>query len=255
MSGAWAVELLKLRRAIVVWIATPVLTLVVPFASIGAVALARSPDVPGAAGEKFAPYATGPLAQAHLEVCGQVLAVAVLAVGGFAAAWCYAREFVDGTAGALFGLAVQRRTLGLAKMLVLAVWLVLCVLAAIAVTALLTLALGGVIDAAAWSTLGVALGAGLLSVGLVLPFGWVATRTRSPLATVGVLIALVAVTQVVVLLGAGTWFPYAVPSLWTGAGGREAAAAIHAPALALTAAVAPAAAVSIRWAWGRLTNV
>ena len=96
---------------------------------------------------------------------------------------------------------------------------------------------------------------GAEQAGLALPFAAVATATRSALATVGALIGVVALTQVVVLVGAGAWFPFAVPSLWTGTGGPGAAAEIGGGALALTAAVAPAAAVLVVAQWRRLTDV
>jgi ABC-2 type transport system permease protein len=255
VATAWSVELLKLRRSVVAGVITPLLVVIVPLASVGSVALARSPNLPGTAAAKFGAFATGPLAVAHLEVCGQILSVAALAAGGFAAAWTYGREFGEGTAGALFGLAVSRRSIALAKALLLVCWLAACVLAAVVVTIGASLLVGGQLRADAWQSAGTALGAGLLAVGLALPFAWVATVTRSPLGTVGVLIGLVAVTQVVVVLGAGSWFPYAVPSLWTGAGGPEAAAAIRPAALLLTAAVAPAALAAVGRSWTRLTDV
>jgi ABC-2 type transport system permease protein len=59
---------------------------------------------------------------------------------------------------------------------------------------------------------------------------------------------------VAVMLGAGAWFPYAVPSLWTGTGGTEAAA-VGAGALWLTAAVTPVGAAVVVGQWRRLTDV
>ncbi len=253
-TTAWAVELLKLRRSVLVRVVTPLLVLGVPLASVGAVWLARRPHLPGTASAKFGAYATGPLAGAHLEVCGQVLSVAALGAGGFAAAWSYGREFTEGTAGALFGLAVPRVAIAVAKGLVLACWLAVCVVTCVGVTFVLSVAVGG--DAmSVGPQIGVALGAGMLAIGLASPFCWVATITRSPLGTVGVLVGLVAVTQVVVVLGAGSWFPYAIPSLWAGAGGPEAAAQITPAALSLTAVVAPFGLALAGRAWARLTNV
>lgn len=255
IGAAWSVELIKLRRSVVSRVVTPLLVLIIPLASVGSVALARSPNLPGTAAGKFSAFATGPLAEAQLGVCGQILSVAVLAAGGFALAWSFGREFGDGTVGALFGLAVPRPAIALAKGLLLICWLVACVLAGVGLTIVASLLLGGHLDSHAWSVAGVATGAGLLGVGLALPFGWVATLTRSSLGTVGVLIGLVAVTQVVVVLGAGTWFPYAVGSLWAGAGGPQAAAAIGPGSVLLTAAVAPAALAVTAWSWSRLTDV
>jgi ABC-2 type transport system permease protein len=254
LAIAWSVELLKLRRSVVAWVVTPLLVVIVPLASVGSVALARSPNLSGSAAAKFGAFATGPLAAAHLEVCGQILSVATLAAGGFAAAWSYGREFGEGTVGALFGLAIPRRSIALAKGLLLVCWLTACVLVAMAVTIGASLLVGGRLHADTWHAAGIALGAGVLGAGLALPFAWVATVTRSALGTVGVLVGLVAVTQVVVVLGAGSWFPYAVPSLWAGAGGPEAAAEIRPAALLLTAAVAPAGLAAVAWSWARLTD-
>lgn len=254
-GATWSVEALKLRRSVVARLITPVLVGLVPLAGIGAVALARSPALPGAAAAKFLPYATGDLAATHVLVVGQLLSVAVLTAGGFAAAWCYGREFSDGTAGARVGLPVRPATAGLVKALLLAGWLSVCVVAAIAITLVASLAVGGEPGVLAWRNAADAAVAGLLAVGLALPFAWVASLTRSPLGTIGVLIAIVAVTQIVVVLGVGLWFPYAVPSLLTGMGGPEAASEIQPGALAVTAAVAPLAVVAVALYWQRLNDV
>ncbi|WP_425956925.1 ABC transporter permease [Xylanimonas sp. McL0601] len=255
LATACAVELLKLRRSVIAFVVTPLIALVVPLASYGAVWLARSPDLPGTAAAKFQPFADGPVAVANLSVCGQILSVAVLGACGFAAAWSYGRELTGGTAGALFGHAVPRQTVALAKGLVLLAWLAGCVLVAVGLSAALSRLGGGTFPPEAWSSAWTALAVGWLAVGLGLPFGWVATIVRSPFATVGILIGLVAVTQVIVVLGAGTWFPYAAPSLWAGMGGPDAAAAVPPAALLLAAALAPAGLVVVVRAWSKLTNV
>lgn len=168
--------------------------------------------------------------------------------------WSYGREFTDGTVGALAGLAVPRRTVGLAKALLLVVWLAGCLATSIVVTGLLSLLAGGRLSAGAGQQAAVAAVAGLLAVALVVPFGWVATATRSQLGTIGVLIGVVMVTQIVVVLGAGTWFPYAVPSLLTGMGGDEVTGDISVGAMLLTAALCPASVVAIAGQWQRLDD-
>jgi len=257
LRAALAVETLKLRRSLVARIATALLVLLVPLGSVGMVALARSPQAVGPAAAKLGDYATGELASTHLLVCAQVLSVAALAAVGFFVAWSFGRELESGTAGALFGLAVPRGTVALAKCLVTLAWLVSCVVLVVAVTT----AASAVVAAASgeplpgWAEARDAVGAGLLGGGLALPFAWVATVTRSQLGTVGALIGMVAVTQIVVLLGGGAWFPYAVPSLWAGMGGADAAAAVGLPHLMLAAAMAPLGAAAVVHAWRRLTNV
>ena len=48
----------------------------------------------------------------------------------------------------------------------------------------------------------------------VLPVAWVASGTRSLLASVGAAIGLVVAAQIGVLSGAGAWMPLAAPTLW-----------------------------------------
>lgn len=254
-DAIWGWELLKLRRSVVVRLITPLLVGLIPLASIGAVALARMPELPGAAASKFAPYAAGDLAATHLLVAGQILTMGVLLAGGFAAAWSYGREFADGTVGTLTGLAVPRWTIGAAKALLIAVWLTACAIASLGVTLLLSLAVGGRPGGDAWQNTATALLASLLVVALVMPFACIATLTRSPLGTIGALIGVVMVTQILVVLGAGSWFPYAVPSLLTGMGGPEAAQAIQPWSLALTAALAPAAVLVVARQWRALNDI
>jgi ABC-2 type transport system permease protein len=258
--AAWDVEWLLLRRSVVARIATPLLVLVVPLASTGLVALARSPRLSGAAAPKLAEYAVGDLAATMVSACAQVLSVAVLGAAGFVLAWAFGREFADRTAGGLFGLAVSRSTTALARCLVVLAWALACVVAAVGVAVLVATVASSTGTAAAdaeqvSAEATRALGAGVLAAGLAFPFAWVATISRSSLGTIGALIGVVALTQVVVVLGGGTWFPYAVPSLWTGMGGAAAAAAIKLPQLVMTAAVAPAAILAVTGAWHRLTDV
>jgi ABC-2 type transport system permease protein len=256
LRTALRVEALLWRRSAVQRIATPMLVLLVPLASVGMTALARSGAVAGPGSAKLADYAVGPLAVTHLAVCGQVLSVAMLMAGGFACAAAFGQPLADGRAGALFALATPRGTLALARALVVLGWASACAVAAVVLTAgasaVTTAAAGEAFGADAWFAAGRALVAGLLAAGLALPFAVVATATRSPLAT---LIGLVALTQLVVVVGAGAWFPYAVPSLWTGTGGPAAAAAVSPGALLLTAAVAPVAIAAVAQLWRRLTDV
>lgn len=66
------------------------------------------------------------------------------------------------------------------------------------------------------------------------------------------LIAIVMLTQIMVVLGAGAWFPYAVPSLLAGMGGPDAAAEIGPGSIVATAVLAPLALVAVTAQWRRL---
>ncbi|WP_407320406.1 hypothetical protein UQW22_08125 [Isoptericola halotolerans] len=259
LGTALRVETLAWRRSAVQRITTPLLVLLVPLAAVGLVALARSGAVVGAGAAKLADYADGPLSATHLAVAGQVLSVGLLMAGGFAYAAAFGQPLSDGRAGAMFGLATPRSTIALARCLVVLGWAAACVVLAVGLTAAASTAAaalsGEPFTAAAWASAGRALLAGLLAACLAPPFAAVATATRSPLGTVGALIGIVAATQMIVLVGGGAWFPYAVPSLWTGTGGPEAAASVTPVALWLTAAVAPVAVAVVVRQWRRLTDV
>lgn len=259
LGTALRVEALAWRRSTVQRIATPLVLVLLPLASVGTTALARSGAVDGAGAAKLADYAHGPLAVTHLTVAGQVLAVGLLMAAGFAYAAAFGQPLADGRAGSLFGLATQRSTIAQARCLVVLGWAAGCALAAVSLTVVASTAVvtvgGETFTDEAWATAGQALLVGLLAACLAPPFAAVATATRSPLATVGTLIGVVALTQVVVLVGGGAWFPYAVPSLWTGMGGVQVAASVTPAALGLTAAVAPAAIAVVVRQWRRLTDV
>jgi ABC-2 type transport system permease protein len=260
LAVALRVEALAWRRSRVALVVTPLLVLLVPAACVGLVALARSGALVGAGGAKLAGFGTADAATDQLVAAGQVLSVAGLLAGGFAMAAAFGQPLAEGRVGGWFALAVPREAVALARCLVGLAWTAACTTAAALVVAGCAAATTALDPAAVWggehwAAAGRAVVAGLLAAGLAVPFAAVATWTRSPLATVGVLIGLVALTQVVVMLGAGAWFPYAVPSLWTGTGGPDAAATVRAAALWLAAAVAPVGATAVVAQWRRLTDV
>ena len=104
-------------------------------------------------------------------------------------------------------------------------------------------------------TMGAGVLAGVAGAWLALPFAWVATVGRGYLPAVGALLGIVMVSQVVVLLGGGSWFPWAVPSLLVGAGGAEAAADVSALGVVLVVGVGAAAWASTVTTWSRLQLV
>jgi ABC-2 type transport system permease protein len=112
-------------------------------------------------------------------------------------------------------------TIATAKFLVLAIWAALvCAivrLAAYALAPVAGLALPGLDDnVAALKVLAVGLTGALLAT----PMALVASLARGYLAAIATLILIVVATQIITTVGFGLWFPYAVPSLWAGMGGK-----------------------------------
>jgi len=252
IEAALAVEQLKLRRSALVRTTTALLVLGVP-ALVAGLSAAATRAAPGSAlAVKAGALGAAQGWPAYLGLVGQALAVAALLGTGVVVAWCFGREFTDGTITSLFALPVSRAATATAKCAVLTAW-GLAVVAAVPVVAVL----GGLLiglgapgaDALAPGLRAAAVGA--LSVLLAQPVGLAASAGRGPLPAVGALLLVVVLTQVVTALGAGAWFPYAAPGLWAGAGGPQAADGVRALHLALVPLVALIGHVATATWWAR----
>lgn len=243
---ALALQWATFARSLTACVASTLLVLVPPVASIGLVVLARSGTMTGQSAAKFAPYAHGPLDQAVASLAGLVTPVIALIAVGFAAAWLFGREWIDRRIGSLFSLPVTRATLGHAKLAILAAWATVSITLAVLITLGATAVVAG-LTADAAASLARAWVAGLLTAAVALPFAWVAIRSRGYLGAAGAIIGATAVSQLLAGVGIGAWIPYAAPALWAGAGGAEAAAGVGATHLAWVTIFATAGAwLSVR---------
>ncbi|WP_315094217.1 ABC transporter permease [uncultured Cellulomonas sp.] len=257
MSRAWAVEMLKVRRSPVTRTAFATMAAVAAFFSVGAATLAQQGAAGGSlAGAKVATMVEGTGWVAVSGAFGQVVPVLWLLGTGVVAAWACGREFSDRTLAQLLALPTPASRIAAAKL-----GSVLLASSVTAVVAALMALVGGVVvgmgppDPNALRTLGAGVLSGVASAWLALPFAWVATVGRGYLPAVGALLGVIMTSQVVVLLGGGSWFPWAVPSLLMGAGGAEAAAAVSTVGLALVVAVGVGAWAATVRTWSRLQLV
>jgi ABC-2 type transport system permease protein len=148
----------------------------------------------------------------------------------------FGREYSDGTIGSLYALPAGRAHIAWAKAVIVLGWgLATSVLGALVAVPLgLTLGLAaaaGPVEVLRAAALPVAVA--VLTTLLALPLALVASAGRGYLAGIGALLGIVVVTQIITILGAGAWFPWAAPGLWSGMGGPAAAAAVTGPQLAL----------------------
>ena len=148
------------------------------------------------------------------------LMVEFTALGGFfffclAISWTFGREFTDGTLKDLLAVPVPRFEILLAKFIVAALW---CA-ALIVETYIVGLILGAVIQLPGGSPLVILHGTGLLvltavmSITLVMPFGFLASVGRGFLLPVGVAVLTLILGNLSITLGWGEYFPWAVPAL------------------------------------------
>ena len=96
---------------------------------------------------------------------------------------------------------------------------------------------------------GIALAA-VLTVALL---GWAAffaSVGRGYIAPLAWTVAMVALSQILTVLGWGAWFPWAIPALLSGAGGAAVEPVTPAGVLVLLVAAAAGVLATIAW-WGR----
>lgn len=226
-------ELRKLRAARVTTIAGSLLVV-----GVVGITSAMTLDVdaaPTLAGEKFAAFAVND-APSFVAVATQIAAVASLLAFGVCAAWITGREFVDGTIAGLFARPTSRAMIATAKLIVHIVWCAAVSALVLAAIVIAMLALGyGWPGLETWGAIG-RLGTALLITALLSSVAsLVATLSRGYLAPIGVIIALVAVSQVAAILGLGGWFAFSSPTLWAlfGPAGASMAALVVATATGL----------------------
>ena len=129
--------------------------------------------------------------------------------------WVFGREFSDGTLKDLLAVPVQRATILLAKFIVVATWSAILTLIIIA----FGLLMGAVIQLPGASLQVIANGVGLLLITAVLviagvlPFALFASLGRGYLLPLSMTVALLMLTNVMVVIGWGEYFPWAVPAL------------------------------------------
>ena len=237
MNAAIRVEALKLVRSPVGMIGT--LALVAgTLALLGGITVALAdgnPELTAKAGAAATLDWNGLLASA-----AQITAAGGLLGFGVVLSWMFGREFTDGT--------ITGR-IALAKLTVYTAW-------SIAVSVVLTLgilALGlllgyGTPTADDWGGLARHGALTMFTAAIAVPVAWIASVTRSMLASVGGAIALVIIAQVGALAGAGGWMPLAAPALWAMSSGT----AVTPVQLALAIAVGIVFAALTCAAWARL---
>jgi ABC-2 type transport system permease protein len=183
---------------------------------------------------------------------GQAVTVGGAILFAFLTAWIFGREFADRTVRGLLAIPMHRRTVVLGKAIVTAAW-------AVAITAwvmALGLLLGALVGLPEWKAAdvatalgGMALGA-LLTIALQSATAFFAGFGRGYIAPLAWAMAMIAVSQVLVVLGWGNWFPWSVPAILAGAGGT-AVEPVPPVAVVLVIVVALIGlAATIRW-WER----
>ena len=149
------------------------------------------------------------------------LLIEFTALGGFfffclAISWTFGREFTDGTLKDLLAVPVPRFDILLAKFIVAALW---CA-ALIVETYGVGMGLGALIRLPGGSPAVILHGIGLagvtamMSILLVLPFGFFASLGRGTLLPIGIALLALILGNLSMTLGWGEYFPWAIPGVY-----------------------------------------
>lgn len=249
MTAALHLEALKFRRSTAVFVASVILAVLVPAMSAAFLAAVRA-DTGSMLALKVGALLVDTGWGGITGFAAQIVSVGALLTVGVVVAWVFGREFTDETFGALFAMPTTREAVAVAKLIVVLSWGLALSFVVAAMTLIAGMLIGlGTPDPTAWAGAGRIVIVGALAVLLTLPLALIASAARGYLPAISALLGIVVVTQIVVAVGAGAWFPYAAPGLWAGLGGPQLAESVSAPQLLLALPVGLVAAVCTWWWW------
>lgn len=160
--------------------------------------------------------------KSYLGFLNQALAVAGVLVFGFVASWIFGREYSDGTAKDLLSLPTSRTKILNAKFSIYILW---CF--ALATSNLLIGILVGTLlqlpsqeMALLFPLLCDYFVTGLLTIFVGFPIALFAIWGKGYLAPLGFLALTLVFSQIIAATGYGTYFPWSIPGLYSGAGGE-----------------------------------
>ena len=152
----------------------------------------------------------------YLGLFGEIIAAGGFFLFTFAISWVFGREFADGTLQDLLAVPVQRLSILLAKFIVVAIWS-----AALSIVIfILGLVMGAMIKLPGGSIHVILQGSALLAITaclvimVVMPFALFASVGRGYMLPMGVAILSLIMANLVMVVGWGEYFPWAVPLLY-----------------------------------------
>ena len=187
-----------------------------------------------------------------LNLIGQAVAIGGAILFAFLTAWVFGREFADRTVRGLLAITTSRRTIVVAKWVVIATW----GLAISAWVIALGLGIGALVGLPGWSTddaLHAIEGMGLaaaLTIALQAATAFFAGVGRGYLGPLAWAILVIVASQILAVLGWGAWFPWSVPAFLAGAGGPTAEPVTLGGLALVAVAVIAGMAATIAW-WER----
>jgi len=137
--------------------------------------------------------------------------------------WIFGREFSDRTAKDLLALPTTRARIISAKFVIIAAWGFVVVI----LVYLVSLGIGRAVvipgwsASLAWQAMGFILIIAAMNLALMTPVAFLASAGRGYLPPLGWVILTIFLAQIIATIGWGGWFPWAIPTLYSGAAGSN----------------------------------
>lgn len=217
-------EFLKLRHSKILWVTfaafglAPIMGAVFILIVQDGEAMAKA----GGLAAKAKAMNFEPTWKAYLDILNQAVGVGGVLVFGFVASWIFGREYSDGTAKDLLSLPTSRTRILNSKFVLYVFWCLLLVLSNLLVAALLgTIMQLPAIEINILSRfLTDYFVTTLLTIIIGTPIAFFAIWGKGYLAPLGFVALTLVFAQVIAATGYGTYFPWSVPGLFSGAGGE-----------------------------------
>lgn len=221
-------EFVKLRRSKVTWLTLATLSMG-PLGIALMMWIVREPGraaqlgLLGAKANLAGLDATWPV---YFSMLTLVVGMGGMMVLSFIVAYVFGREHADATAKNMLALPVGRHSFALAKLVVVAVWWAMLVVAVLAESFVIGAALGlpGFTAALAGSAVRDALLAAGIAYLLAPVVAWVAALGRGYMPPLGFAFAMLALGQILSKTGWAEYFPYSIVPLLIGVVGKPVAA-------------------------------
>ncbi|MFB9274150.1 ABC transporter permease [Cohnella cellulosilytica] len=211
-TAIWA-EVLKLRRSRILWIsllASAMMPTMMGLVQAGVIGTPAN-EIGGTQWEQY------------LIVLGSLISIGGIIGFGFVFSWLFGREYSDRTVKDLLALPMSRARVVTAKLFVAAVWCFLLAILAYGVACIFSglLRFEGMTGQAVATGLSRYMATTCMVISLGAPVAWSASVGRGYLSSLGFVVLTMITAQFSGALGIAAYFPWAIPSLFSGAAGVE----------------------------------
>ena len=160
--------------------------------------------------------------KSYFGILTQAVGVGGVLIFGFVASWIFGREYSDGTAKDLLSLPTSRTKIVNAKFMLFTLWCLLLVLSNLLIAWVAGTLLHLPPMNTPWLTLSLSnyFITTVLTMIISIPIAFFAIWGKGYLAPLGFVALTLVFAQVIAATGYGSYFPWSVPGLYSGAGGE-----------------------------------